>query len=103
MKNYSVYILECSNGSLYTGYTTDLNKRYLEHLNGNGAKYTKAFKPKCIAVSFNFEDENNSNALKLEAKIKKKSRIEKIALVEQPNLIKIMYDEIVNNYESSYN
>ena len=42
---YWVYILLCNNNNYYTGYTTDLNKRYDAHLKGKGAKYTRSFKP----------------------------------------------------------
>ena len=40
-----VYILECANGGSYTGYTNNLQKRYQEHCEGKGAKYTRSFKP----------------------------------------------------------
>ena len=43
--DHHVYILECSDGSLYTGYTTDLERRVTEHDAGEGAKYTRGRTP----------------------------------------------------------
>ena len=43
--SWIVYILECSDGSLYTGITTDLSRRITEHEQGNGARYTRGRKP----------------------------------------------------------
>lgn len=45
MKTHYTYILECSDNSLYTGYTTDVSRRVSEHNNGNGAKYTMGRTP----------------------------------------------------------
>lgn len=45
LPDFWVYILYCTNGSLYTGYTTNLITRYKQHVRGIGAKYTKSFKP----------------------------------------------------------
>ena len=53
--NYT-YILECEDGSFYTGWTNDLEKRYKAHCEGKGAKYTKAHKPVRIAYYEMFED-----------------------------------------------
>ena len=47
--SFYVYILLCSDGSFYTGYTKDLDARIKLHENGKGAKYTKSHKPKKIA------------------------------------------------------
>jgi putative endonuclease len=47
-KNYT-YILECEDGSYYTGWTNDLGQRYEAHCSGKGAKYTRAHKPVKIA------------------------------------------------------
>ncbi len=78
---YSVYIIECADGSLYTGIATDLEKRFEEHQAGRGAKYTRAKGAKKIAY---FEQlKNRSEALKREAEIKKLTRSEKLLLIEQ--------------------
>ncbi|MFA7193452.1 MAG: GIY-YIG nuclease family protein [Candidatus Paceibacterota bacterium] len=77
---YSVYILECEDGSLYTGITTDVVRRFKEHKDGIGSRYTKAHKP----VSFLYleEHKDRSSASKREAEIKKLPRAKKLELIE---------------------
>lgn len=78
---YYVYMIECINGSYYTGYTTDIARRYKEHQAGSyKCRYTRSFPPKKLAAVFVFEDK--SVALKKEADIKKLSRYEKIKLIK---------------------
>lgn len=85
--DYWVYILHCDNDTYYTGYTTDLEKRYQSHLDGTGGcKYTRSFKPLRIAQCWKIED-NKSAAMKLEAYIKKLSRREKEKLIADPALL----------------
>lgn len=79
-EQHFVYILECSDGSLYTGWTTDVEKRLADHNEGKGAKYTKAHGP-CI-LRYVEEVESKSKALKREYEIKQLSREEKLKLVE---------------------
>ena len=77
---WKVYILRCSDGSLYTGITTDLARRVREHNSGKGAKYTRSRRP---VVPVYFEDHSNrSSASREEARIKKLSRNDKLFLVE---------------------
>lgn len=76
-----VYILECSDGTLYTGITTDLDKRVKTHNNGKGAKYTKTRIPVVLRISF--EVESRSQASKEEYRIKQLSRKEKISLINE--------------------
>lgn len=71
-----VYVLFCSDSSLYTGITNDLEKRFTAHKNGKGAQYTKSHKPIKIVYSQSFEQK--SDALKREAEIKKMRRPDKI-------------------------
>lgn len=71
-----VYVLLCSDKSLYTGYTDNLEKRFVSHKEGKGAKYTKSHKPIKIVYSEIFEQKND--ALKREAEIKKWERKDKI-------------------------
>lgn len=79
-----VYILECSDGTLYTGITTDLNKRIKTHNNGKGAKYTRTRIPVVLRASFEATD--RSHASKEEYRIKQLSRKEKLSLInEQSN------------------
>lgn len=74
-----VYILECSDGTLYTGITTDLDKRLQTHNKGKGAKYTKARLP--VVLKASFEAEDRSQASKEEYRIKQLTRIEKLKLI----------------------
>ena len=84
---FYLYILECSDGTLYTGYTNDIEKRLAEHngININtggsvktGAKYTKARRPVTLKYSESYG--TKSEAMKREAQIKKLTRTQKIAL-----------------------
>ena len=76
---YFLYILECSDQTLYTGITTNLDRRLKEHNNSKlGAKYTKIRRPVKLVYFEEFID--RSKASKEEAKIKKLSRQQKIDL-----------------------
>ena len=75
-------MLECENGSYYTGYTTDLARRFQEHQRGTAkCKYTRAFKPIKIAQSWQVNG-SKADAMRLERDIKKLSRTEKIKLID---------------------
>ena len=78
-RNY-VYILECRDGSLYTGWSTDPEKRLREHNEGKGAKYTRSRRP-CELVYVEAFD-TKSEALKREAAIKRLSRDDKSKLIQ---------------------
>lgn len=86
MKFFWVYILLCDNNCYYTGYTVNLEKRYAAHCNGTASKYTRSFKPMCIAQSWQIQGDK-SLAMKLERHIKKLSRFEKENLIANPNLL----------------
>ena len=77
---YFVYIIQCNDQTLYTGITTNLDRRIKEH-NGSklGAKYTKIRRPVKLVYSKDFI--NRSVASKEESRIKKLSRLEKINLL----------------------
>jgi len=78
---YYLYILKCSDKTLYTGITTDLKRRVGEHNTSKlGAKYTKARRPVKLAYFKKFKD--RSGASKEEARIKKLSREKKIILIK---------------------
>ncbi|MGD0202675.1 MAG: GIY-YIG nuclease family protein [Candidatus Bathyarchaeia archaeon] len=81
--SFYVYILLCSDGSFYTGYTKDLDARTKLHQNGKGAKYTKAHKPQRLAYVELFD--SRSNAIKREREIKKLSHQQKIYLASSQN------------------
>jgi len=75
-----VYVVECSDGTLYTGYTTDVERRVEEHNAGEGAKYTRGRTP--VEVVHVEEYATRSEAMSREAEIKKMSRKEKERLVD---------------------
>lgn len=78
--NY-VYILKCSDNTLYTGWTTSLEKRLKAHNSGKGAKYTKPRLPVKIVYFEEFEDKKE--AMKREYAIKQLSREEKLNLINE--------------------
>ncbi len=74
-----VYILLCKDGSLYTGITNNLQKRFLDHKNGNGGAYTRSHKPLKFVYQESFL--TKSEALKREFEIKSWSREKKIKVL----------------------
>ncbi len=78
--NWFVYIIECQNGSFYTGITKDIEYRLDKHTKGLGAKYTRSNPPKEVIYTEKYV--NMNDALKREAEIKKLSKNEKIELVK---------------------
>jgi putative endonuclease len=71
-----IYLLLCEGNSLYTGYSDNPQKRFLEHQNGKGAKYTKSHKPLKLIYTEQFA--TKSEALKREIEIKSWPREKKI-------------------------
>ncbi len=82
---YFVYIVECSDNTLYTGITTDIKRRIRQH-NGEikgGASYTKGRNP--VKLLYFEKAKTKSGALKREASVKKLTREEKLALINAKN------------------
>ena len=79
MNNSYVYILRCSDNTLYTGWTNDLDKRLKAHNDGRGAKYTKPRRPCELVYSESYPD--RSSAMKRESEIKRMTRSEKLELI----------------------
>lgn len=79
--SYFVYVLKCSDDTLYTGITTDVKRRVDEH-NGSdkGAKYTKTRRP--VTLVYQEKSEDRSSASKREREIKKMPRLKKIELIK---------------------
>lgn len=77
-KNY-VYILKCSDGTFYTGWTTDIEARVNTHNSGSGAKYTRGRRP--VSLVYYEELPDRSAALKREAAIKRLPRKKKLELI----------------------
>lgn len=73
------YIIRCKDGSLYTGWTNDIRKRFEAHCSGNGAKYTRGRTPLKLVMVEEFGTKNL--AMKREAEIKKLSKNEKEKLI----------------------
>ena len=76
-----VYMLRCRDGSLYTGYTDDIERRFAVHQSGKGAKYTRSRLPVELVYQECLPDK--SAALKREAAIKKLSRQQKLQMIEK--------------------
>lgn len=79
MSPWVVYLIECADGSIYTGITTDLEARFLAHKAGKGARYTRSHPPLRILAFFEFPD--RSSASKEEYRIKQLSASQKRTLV----------------------
>jgi len=80
-----VYILLCENGAYYTGYTTDLDRRYQEHLQGTAkCKFTQSFKPIKIAQHWQIHGDK-SVAMKIERFIKGLNKQKKEQIILFPN------------------
>lgn len=84
MANF-VYMIECEDGSFYTGYTTDLVRRFKAHLSGRGAKYTRSHKP--VRVVWYTEVPTKSDALRLEHDIKQLTHDQKEWLIEVDGVV----------------
>ena len=78
--NWQVYIIICSDDTLYTGITIDPQRRFQQHAKGEGAKYFRARKP--VRIAYLEGGHTRSSAGKREAEIKSTSRAEKMLLIE---------------------
>lgn len=84
MKNYT-YILKCSDGTLYCGWTNNLEKRLAAHNEGAGAKYTRNRRP--VELVYYEEFETKQEAMSREYHIKRMSRQEKLNLIQEKERI----------------
>ena len=82
-KQWVLYMLECGDGTLYTGITDNLEKRLHAHRSGKGAKYTRGRGP--LTLRYTEVCEDHSAALRREYAVKQLSRAEKICLIEGEN------------------
>ncbi|NKJ48232.1 hypothetical protein CIC12_16090 [Burkholderia sp. SG-MS1] len=73
-----VYLLECSDGSVYTGIAVDVQARFDKHMSGMGARYTRSRKPVRVLASFELAD--RSSASRAEYWVKRLSAVDKRAL-----------------------
>ena len=92
---YYIYIIECINNKLYTGITTNIKRRFEEHKQKKqGAKFTKIYKPQKVVLLY--ETIGRSNAQKLEYRIKKLKKEQKIELIENKNSFKLLFNNIID-------
>ena len=77
--DWQVYILKCSDGSLYTGITNDIQQRLSTHNNGKASKYTRSRLP--VELLYSEPSENRATASRREAEIKRLPRIKKLHLL----------------------
>ncbi|HBQ51056.1 TPA: hypothetical protein DD690_03680 [Candidatus Daviesbacteria bacterium] len=76
---WHIYILQCVDGSLYTGASNNLEKRFLDHKNGKGGHYTRSHKP--VKLIYKEQFDTQSEALKRESQIKSWRREKKISIL----------------------
>ncbi len=81
---FYVYVLQCENGFLYTGYTSSLYERLIEHFSGKGCRFTKANKP--LRLVYYEKHSTQKSAMKREISIKKMKREEKLKLASRFSL-----------------
>jgi len=84
---YFCYILECADGTFYTGWSTDPERRVKEHNAGRGARYTRARRP--VELIYIEEQVDRSTAMKREIAIKRLPRAKKHALIQNYLKVKI--------------
>jgi len=80
VSDHYVYVLECADGTFYTGYTTDVERRVAEHDAGEGAKYTRGRTP--VELVYRERFDSQSAAMSREYELKQLSRSQKERLVE---------------------
>jgi len=81
-----LYLIRCKDGALYTGITTDVDRRFIEHQSGKGAKYLRGKTP--LTLVFQQKVGSRSAALKAEASIKKLSKADKEIIINSGAIMK---------------
>ena len=76
--SWFLYLIECADGSVYTGIAVDVEARFEKHVNGTGARYTRSRKPVQVLASFELAD--RSSASRAEYFVKRLTAVEKRAL-----------------------
>lgn len=93
LRNYT-YILECSDGKLYTGWTNCIERRLGEHNSGKGARFTRVRRP--VKLRYLEISQTKSEAMKREAAIKKLTHAQKEQLILQVDLKKILAENHIH-------
>jgi putative endonuclease len=88
-----LYLIECADGSVYTGIAVDVEARFEKHLNGTGARYTRSRKPLQVLASFELAD--RSSALRAEYRVKRLPASEKRALAAGARTLESVMPETV--------
>jgi len=93
---YYTYVMRCEDGSLYTGITTDVQRRFRQHRGeiAGGAKCTKGHRP--VAVERVWESQSRSYASKLEYRIKKLTKSDKEILIKDPQKLAEFFGETLD-------
>ena len=78
---HHTYMVKCGDGTLYTGYTTDVLRRTKMHNQGKGAKYTRSRLP--VELVYYEVHESKTDAMKREYDLKQLTRVEKLKLIEE--------------------
>lgn len=84
---YFVYLIQCKDGSIYTGITTDVERRISEHESGKGGRYTKS--KGIVKLLYTERCGSKGDALKRESEIKGWRREKKLALIKRGNLVPV--------------
>jgi len=82
-KTWHIYVVSCSDGTLYTGITKDIERRMTEHNSGSGSKYTRCRLP--VSLVYSEKTLSRSRAARREAAIKALTRAEKMRLCSSPS------------------
>ncbi len=87
MNSWSLYLLECENGYLYAGITTDMERRFLQHQQGKGAKFTRINPPLRIMGEKSYPDRSEASVAELELKgVSREKKLEWAELNAWPKL-----------------
>ncbi len=102
MNNWFLYLIRCNNGRLYTGITTDVERRFEEHESGDtkGSKYLRGKAP--LKLVLKKKVGNRSMALKIEAKVKKLPKTKKELLVDDKIKIREIKKKIVDSVKTKH-
>jgi putative endonuclease len=94
--DWHIYLIRCRDGSLYTGITTDVDRRFAEHREGGdvGAKYLRGRGP--LVLVFRKKLESRSMALGVESRIKKLSKAGKEALIRDEKQIEVIIEQVAS-------
>jgi len=90
-KRYFVYIIRCADGTLYTGYTTNVERRVETHNAGKGGHYTRAHRPVVLAASWTFA--TKQEAMRAEYALKRLPRAEKMRLIVSNTPLPFTFDQ----------